>query len=505
MEFLPLILISFLTLAITLNYLQVSYKKTAIELVNEMGIGINLGNSFDSYDISFEAKTPDDQITLWGNPIPTKQMIKNIKVNGFKTIRFPITWINFIDESGNINPEWILRIKEVVNWIINYNMFCIINVHHDGKEGNWLSKGMGSKKKFDKLWTQISNEFKDFNQFLVFEAMNEVEFKSGDNYDYETLYKLTQSFIDIIRNSGGKNSERLLIIPGANADYKLTISKNFIIPKDPFNFFAISIHYYNPYKFTKENTNSNENPKTKWGDEADYNEIMTNFYIMKATFTEIGIPIILGEVGVITEDQKEEESIREYIYAVFALAWEFDGIISCLWDTSNKNTGNMNYYNRETNKFYDKRIINFLRQISRNRFISFWDYFINTNYENMTMDANGIYESDIEDLTLTRIIFKVNFHGKQYDNFIHIFSYDKDGEEFEIFFNPKKGKKQYDGSTIYTINIKDECFYTVYVMKLEGIDNYIDFNYFLFEFKEYVKLFDFRSYSNAILDIVNNL
>lgn len=218
----------------------------------------------------------------------------------------------------------------MVNWIVNYNMFCIINIHHDGKEGNWLSKGMESKKKFDKLWIQIFNEFKNYDELLVFEAMNEVDFKLGDKYIYDTLYKLIQSFIDIIRNSGGNNFERLLIIPGANADYKLTISKDFIIQKDLSNHFTVSIHYYNPYKFTKETTNSSQNPKSKWGNEADYNAIMGNFYIMKVTFIEKGIPVILGEVGVISEDQKEEDSIREYLYSVFALAWEFDWIISCL-------------------------------------------------------------------------------------------------------------------------------------------------------------------------------
>lgn len=85
----------------------------------------------------------------------------------------------------------------------------------------------------------------------------------------------------------------------------------------------------------------------------------------------------------------------------------------------------------------------------------------------MTMDSNGIFESDIEELTLTRIIIKVNFYGKNYENFILIFSYDKDGEEFEIFFNSKNGKKHYVGSTIYNINIMDECFYIVYAMKFE--------------------------------------
>ena len=76
-----------------------------------MGIGYNLANLFDSYDISKEIKSPEDQITLYGNEIPTKQMIKSIKKSGFRTIRFPVTWANFIDEYGNININWLNRVK----------------------------------------------------------------------------------------------------------------------------------------------------------------------------------------------------------------------------------------------------------------------------------------------------------------------------------------------------------------------------------------------------------
>ena len=284
-----------------------------------MGIGYNLGNSFDCYDNSIIINTPDDQITLKGNNIPTKKLISNIKKNGFKTIRFPITWINFIDESGKVNSNWMARVKEVVDWIIYYNMYCIINIYHDGKSGNWLSKGIDSKNKYDLLWTQIANEFKDYNDYLVFESMNEVEFKSGDNYDYETLFNLTQSFIDIVRSSGGKNSERLLIIAGANAQYDLSISDDFKIPTDPANNFAISLHYYIPYSFTKESENENSSV-TKWGNNDNYDEIMMYYYIMKTIFVDNGILIILSEIGVLTEDKKEDESIREFLYVTFALA-----------------------------------------------------------------------------------------------------------------------------------------------------------------------------------------
>ena len=145
---------------------------------------------------------------------------------------------------------------------------------------------MESKYKFDMLWSQISEEFKDYSEFLIFEAMNEVEFISKYNYDYKTLYNLTQSFIDIVRRTGGKNNDRLLIIPGANTDFELSISENFIIPKDPSNKTAISIHYYNPIEFTKEPIKLIDSySKTKGGDSLDFNEIMMNFYIIKMTFS----------------------------------------------------------------------------------------------------------------------------------------------------------------------------------------------------------------------------
>ena len=238
--------------------------------------------------------------------------------------------------------------------------------------------------------------------------MNEVEYKIGGNYDYIILYSLTQSFVDIIRNSGGKNTERLLLISGANANYELTISEDYIMSIDPANKLAISIHYYAPYEFTKESNNS----KKTWGDYFDYDEIMTNFYIMKITFVDKGIPIILGEIGVITEDGKDGESIEEYLYTVFALSWEFEGIMPCLWDTSNKNTGDMNFYNREKNIWYDIKINNFLIKISKGKYVSMWDYFISTNQEKVTYfddEGNVNYYSD--DLNILTITFNARFIG----------------------------------------------------------------------------------------------
>ena len=126
-----------LIVLLIIDYLNNLTKKTSIQIVNEMGIGYNLGHSFDNYLGSKKINNPNDIITLFGNPIPTKNLIINIKKYGFKTIRFPVTWINFIDQFGNIDPEWILRVKEVVKWIIEKNIYCILNVYTDTEE--WIT------------------------------------------------------------------------------------------------------------------------------------------------------------------------------------------------------------------------------------------------------------------------------------------------------------------------------------------------------------------------------
>ena len=209
MQFLSIILLILLIFAFLLDYRIQIVKKNAFQIINEMGIGYNLGHSFDCYNSSIEIKTPDEQITLYGNPLPTKELISNIKKNGFKTIRFPVTWINFIDDFGNVSSEWILRVKEVVKWIIGKKIFCILNIYNDGEEGNWLNKfSTNTKDKFIRLWSQIAEEFKDFNEYLIFESMSKPLFHFGNehfDYDYYSLYNISQAFVDTIRNSGNYN------------------------------------------------------------------------------------------------------------------------------------------------------------------------------------------------------------------------------------------------------------------------------------------------------------
>ena len=174
MAYLPFILIIFFIFSLILNYLSLSSTKSAMEIVKEMGLGYNLGNLFDCYNNSNGIINPNKQLTLCGYDIPTKEMFISIKKYGFKTIRFPVTWINIIDYNGNINSEWMARIKEIVNNIINSNLYCILNVHNDGLFENWLNQGLSVKNKYINLWKQISNEFKNYDEHLIFESMKEI-------------------------------------------------------------------------------------------------------------------------------------------------------------------------------------------------------------------------------------------------------------------------------------------------------------------------------------------
>jgi len=223
--------------------------KNSFDIVRDMGIGYNLGNIFDKYIYNIDKmNTPEEQITLNDNTLPTRNMIKKIKKYGFKTIRFPVTWLYFIDNYGNINSEWMLLVKEVVDLIINAKLYCILNIYNDGYYGNWLTRGIEAKVKYINLWTQIANEFKDYNSYLIFESMNEVYFYNPItyNYDYDILLNFNQAFVDTIRNSGGNNIERLLIIAGAFDELDMTCSLQYQIPVDPSNKLVLSLHYFSP-------------------------------------------------------------------------------------------------------------------------------------------------------------------------------------------------------------------------------------------------------------------
>jgi len=500
MKPLPIILSTILIILLTLDYLKNLTKKTSKEIVNQMGIGYNLGHSFESYNPnSNKINNPDDVITLFGNPIPTKNLINNIKKYGFKTIRFPVTWTYFIDQFGNIDAEWILRVKEVVKWIIEKNIYCILNVYSDTEK--WL-RGIGSKNKYINLWKQISEEFKDFNEYLIFESMNEPAFVTPFlDYDYDTLLNFTQSFVDTIRNSERFNKERLLIISGMNSNIELTCTEKYKMPTDPANKLAISINYYIPSRFTGKNAYWYSH--NTWGLQDDYKELFQNFESLKNFYINKGIPVVIGEVGVKTETTKKLASIREYLYSVFSLSTEYDGIMACLWDTSNKNYGDMNYYNRLTNEWYDDKIKNIFIKISKGKYVKSSDFYIYSNLETVTnVDLYYGYYIDFGKKKPLKIILNINYSGKFYnDYYFEVYCIDIGFLLIQIHFDERNGKKQYDGTITYSIDLSNKnCqeFIEIYYYYGE-----IYFKNITIEYQENFTSFYYNDYKAKIISEIN--
>ena len=514
MSSLPFILIIAFILSLILSFLSLTTKRKAMEIVDDMGIGWNIGNTFDSYSLNKNITDPDEQITLWGNIIPTKDLFVKIKKYGFKTIRFPITWMHFMNETGIINNVWLLRIKEVIDWIINLNMYCIINIHHDATFPNWLTKGEEPKEKFIFLWKQIAEEFKDYDDHLIFECMNDVQY-SGDNnnYNYTLLSIFNQEFVNVIRDSNSDNNkERLLILSGANKELDLTCSKDYKLPIDPYNKFAISIHYYLPSKFTVEHDDNPwtyiddngdvqiVNPMIKWGTDNDYKEMITNFETLKKTYVDKDIPIVITETGVLTEQKKELESIRKYLYAEFSMSGSYNGIMSCLWDNSNKEKGDTNFFDRINNKFYDEMIGDNFKKISRGKFVKPTDYYISSKIDTVYMtNSEGYLEIKIGTKKVLKVIFNVNIliHELNLVGF-GIASNDKSGNWIGDQVDGTKGKRQYDGSYTYTFDSSNKDYNNfVQIQKWWGHDNII-LNYLSLEFDKNYTILDFNSYKEAL-------
>lgn len=506
MYYLPIALFIVTTLSLIITYFSISIKKTPMEMVNAMGIGLNLGKTFDSYIKNKTISTPIEQITLFGNNIPSKKMITNIKKYGIKTIRLPVTWMYFIDESGNINSEWMANIKKVVKMIIREKMFCILNIHHDTDKGNWLGEDSNPKDKYINLWKNIANEFKNYNDYLIFESHDDISYSFKN--DFMHIYELNNDFIQVVRNSGGKNGDRLLILAGANKDIDFTCSPDYKIPIDPSKRFAISIHYYLPQQFAIEpddipwtwiDDDGNVRdviPFTEWGTENDYKDMVSSFESMKKVFLDKDIPIIIVEVGVLTEQKKNPECIIKYLYFELSLSSIYSGIMSCLYDDSNKKLGAMNYYDRENNVWYIKEVEDIFEEILKKKFIKPSDYFFLSNKETVsaiTRDDTLIIKFGKK--RIIKIVFNAYIKISSRGNVgFGITTYDSAGDWSGFGISGMEGDKQYDGSYTFTIDARNKDYNNqVEIQKWWG-QNDIIFKYLTIEFEEKYIFFNYQDY-----------
>lgn len=186
---------------------------TAKDLVKNIQIGWNLGNTLDSID-GKRSHDPEYTETSWGNIMTTKAMLKAVAKQGFQAVRVPVTYYDNCDEEANIDKEWLDRVEEVTNYVLDSGMYCIIDVQHDVGMGAWITADKKdyktSKKRLERLWEQIAERFKDYDERLIFEGFNELindqnEWENAEDSNYEVTNKLNQVFVNTVRKSGGNN------------------------------------------------------------------------------------------------------------------------------------------------------------------------------------------------------------------------------------------------------------------------------------------------------------
>lgn len=325
------------------------------DIIAAMGAGWNLGNALD-------AVTADGDVneTAWGNPKVTKYLFKLVSEAGFKTVRIPVSWVDAVSVTGdtykftNKLEDRLDKVQQVVDWARDYDLYVIINIQHDGADdvkGSWLdvdaANQTGIRTAFAALWEKIAERFKDYDQHLIFESMNEVMEKGNygtpDSTTWDNINFLNQSFVDTVRAAGPYNDVRFLLIPGYNTNIDQTVSDNFEVPtyKDSTERIMVSVHYYDPYNFTL-NTGEGSQKEISFFELA---AITTQFNKLKTKFVDQGIPVVIGEFGAVDKDNYA--AISSYIAEIVKVA-KADKLGYIYWDNGYTDEYGMGLWNRYT-------------------------------------------------------------------------------------------------------------------------------------------------------------
>ena len=320
---------------------------TATELVGELRTGWNLGNTLDATGSGGAAALAE---TAWGNPLTKEEMIKAVRDQGFNTIRIPVTWQGFTGGAPNynINPAYLKRVKTVVDYAIDNGMYVILNTHHEEWVTLYNSTYEEESAHLTGLWTNIANEFKGYDEHLIFEGLNEprrqntsIEWTGGDEESRNCVNKLNQDFVNAVRATGGNNEKRLLMIPGYAASSSDVVLKSIKIPNDPM--IAVSVHAYAPYNFALNTNGTKEWSASKSNDTHDIDHLMET---LDSLFLSNDIPVIIGEVGAMNKDN--EATRAEWATYYYGKATEY-GIPMIWWDNNafSGNGENFGLFNRK--------------------------------------------------------------------------------------------------------------------------------------------------------------
>lgn len=332
---------------------------TSKQIVENIKVGWNLGNSLDSYNTS-----SSDTETGWGNPKTTQQMIDTVKAAGFNAIRVPVTWSEHMSADGTIDAAWMNRVKEVVDYAYNDGLYVIVNIHHD--DYTWLTpsseKLESDKSTLTNIWKQICATFQNYDHRLIFEGMNEPrmigsaeEWTGGTQESYDVINALYQAFVDTVRSSGGSNKDRTLVV----STYAQSVEKNavggLVVPKD--DHVIVSLHIYAPWNFCGP-----DDTRADWGSDADKQELDTMFQYLDDTFVSKGIPVIIDETGCVNKN--ENTSARVAWFSYYLSTAKKHGIKCFIWDNNETKNG-FGLLNRKDCTWYYPEIIEAIQNATK--------------------------------------------------------------------------------------------------------------------------------------------
>lgn len=347
---------------------------TALEATRLMGNGINLGNTLEACDNNVGIKTnaPLSYETYWGQPKTTQAMIDGMKAAGFDTIRIPVAWMtnatHLYEGDYTIDAGYMDRVEEVVRYARKAGMYVIINDHWDGGwYGMFGSESAETRalamEAYKGMWQQIAERFRDYSDYLIFESANE---ELGGRFDensplycsdsvvtyltdderYALTNEINQTFVDVVRATGGNNATRFLLIAGYSTNIDQTCDDRFQMPKDTVDSkLMVSVHYYDPWSYCGASSAASA---TKWGKVSDY-EYLDQQLAKMTKFTEAGYGVVIGEYGALPGSDGLKDNTLAYHTAFLDACTKYN-LTNCLWDCSG-------LYKRVSQTFADDDIL----------------------------------------------------------------------------------------------------------------------------------------------------
>ncbi|MCR5278667.1 MAG: glycoside hydrolase family 5 protein [Lachnospiraceae bacterium] len=331
-------------------------RSRVFDILSQINIGWNIGNTLDA---TGGGNTLDAE-TSWGNPRVTQELIDAVADKGFNAIRVPVTFANHLGPAPDytINPEWLGRVKDVVDYCVARNLYIILDTHHE--TNYWLKTEPANQDalcaELAAIWTQLAECFKDYDEKLMFEGMNEPrkvgsakEWSGGTREERVVINAMNKAFVDAVRATGGNNSDRVLIICGYGTSAERDALNELEIPED--GNIAVAVHMYTPYFFTYIADGSYSN----W-DGSKKNDITGAVKNVEDALLSKGIPVVVTEMG--CQYKENTEDILRWIADYMGVMGE-KGMKCFVWDNNiyNGNGEKFGLISRYTRQWYNEAIV----------------------------------------------------------------------------------------------------------------------------------------------------